>query len=49
MGLQNSEGHDNFFHSDPSAEGEESRCEWENTVESKETPAKLEVTGAENL
>ena len=49
MGLQNSEDHDNFCHSFPSAEGEESRCEWENTVDSKETPAKLEVIGTENL
>ena len=49
MGLQNSEGYDNFCHSDPSAEGSESRCEWENTVDSKETPAKLEVIGTENL
>tara|TARA_B100000949_G_scaffold69035_1_gene61364 strand:- start:4030 stop:4194 length:165 start_codon:yes stop_codon:yes gene_type:complete len=48
-GLQNPEGYDDFCHFDPSAEEQESRFEWENTVESKETPAKLEVTDAEDL
>jgi len=48
-GLQNPEGYGDFCHFDPSAEEQESRCEWKNTVESKETPAKLEATGAEDL